>query len=259
VLYRIDDPDTFKRANLSTWKDNTAFWLQGKMRHLVDLNEFMARLLDRELLDRRSEDGTVVDVGCGEGWVLRSLRSRSQSCTYIGLDFNDAIISALKDRHADDPNVTFLLHDIEGPPPPTLLGRADLVVCCFSLFEMPRLEEAIASLASLLNRDGRILVLSIEPLAQLIAISRNWEDLHANLAQYQLLGSHAGYDKDIDVGAIGSGRIYRGILYSPADYVRAAAESDLVVHSIDRIVCTANRVPQVYDAIVWRPGGNGRE
>jgi SAM-dependent methyltransferase len=259
MLYRIDDADAFKRANLATWKANTEFWLQGRMRHLCDLDGFMQQVLARELLSRRPEAGTVMDVGCGEAWVLRTLRKLTKTCGYVGLDFNEEIIVALKTRHLGDANASFVVHDIEGLPPTALAGRADLLVCCFSLFEVPRLDQAIRCLGMLLARDGRLVVLSIEPLAQLIAISQDWGDLRANLAQYEKLGSHAAYDKDIDIGAAGSGRMYRGILYAVADYVAAAAAAGLAIQSIDRVVCTSGRVPQVYDAMVWRCCDDDRE
>ena len=251
MLYSVSNPEAFKELNLVTWRANTAFWLEGRMRHIHDLSEHATDVLSGEVDRLGVRSGTLIDVGCGEAWLLRILRSQSSEWRYIGLDFNDLLIAELKVRHAQDHKVQFLTHDIEHPVQADLRDAADVVVCSFSLFEVPRLEAAMSTIASLVRAGGGVVIFSIEPLAQLIAISANWEDLRSNLSQYEALGPHAGYDKDIDVGCA-SGHVYRGILYSLSDYIDAAAAHGLRVRRSFRIIRTITGVPQVYETLLLR-------
>ena len=40
----------------------------------------------------------LIDVGCGEAWIARALRQATVDFEYVGVDFNDPMVEALRKR-----------------------------------------------------------------------------------------------------------------------------------------------------------------
>lgn len=251
-FYEVKDKREFKESNLSNWRLNSDFWFRGQMRHLRDIWKPTAELI-RGLVDTHelSIPFNILDVGCGEGWLLRLLREEQIPASYVGLDFNNQFIRDLTARHEHDALVRFLLHDIEVPLPENLDGQFNLVVNIFNLFEVPDVALAFANMAKAVQVGGRLLVVSIDPVLQMLAVTKTRDELIEVLRLYELHQDSVGYDKDIDVGDFPSGRIYKSIFYSAPFYIRLAKSVGLLLNDYREVVKTANYVPQTYQFLIF--------
>jgi SAM-dependent methyltransferase len=252
MIYRIQHDEEFKSENLQNWKMNTHFWLQGRMRHLSDVHDMTGDILGVLLSRELSHRPVVLDIGCGEGWLLRLIKEKQYAADYIGLDFNQEFIDTLKVRYSGDENVRFVLHDIEKAIPAALAGTVDIVTNCFNFFEVPDVNKAFHNAAVALRPGGILLVLTIDPIIQLISISKSLEELTEALRQYERCPTDLAYDKEIDIGDGGSGRIYKGILYSAATYVQIGKRAGLKLTDFQELVRTAKRNPQIYQYLLFQ-------
>jgi SAM-dependent methyltransferase len=252
MVYRIADGASFKQSNLQNWRANTDFWLRGKMRHLRDVYDSTKRIL-ADVLGRRREAGCprVLDVGCGEGWLLRLIEEQNFEVEYVGLDFNERFIDALARQHSGNEHVRFILHDVEEGLPKDLVGTVDVVINAFNFFEVPRLSIAFRNVAEALRDDGVLIIVTIDPVIQLVAISNSFQELKEALREYQNHPEELGYDKEIDASNGESERVYKGILYSTATYVDLAKQNGLQLIDYQEVVATANRIPQIYQYIIF--------
>ncbi|MDZ4819457.1 MAG: class I SAM-dependent methyltransferase [Planctomycetota bacterium] len=253
-VYYVGDTSEFKTRNRAEWERNAQFWMQGKMRHLTDVYDTVVLELTQILgsVDKPKPDILVVDTGCGEGWTIRALRDAGFSGRYVGLDFNPPFIHSLKEQYAHDPSKEFRLHDMENPLPEDLISSADLVLNFFNLFELPQLDTAFRNISQLLTIGGSLLILHIDVMTQLLAVSTSLDELRRNLRLYEQHRTCLGYDKDIDIGDNRSGRFYRSLLYSASDYFRCAKAQGLTYANFHEIVKTGNYVPQIYQILQFR-------
>jgi SAM-dependent methyltransferase len=247
------DLGAFRRANLLNWERNTEFWLAAKLRHVPHVLPVTAAILTREA-QRVGGVLTVVDVGCGDAWVLRLLKERGFNYRYIGLDFNASMIDHLRIQH---PEVTasFRLVDIERGLPDDLRRAADVVVNAFSFFEITNLPTAFANTANLVNAEGGLFVAHIDPLSQLLCLVDDLNELRTELAAFEQHGSRLAYDKNIDLQDEEAQRVYKGILYRISEYHKLARVHDLQLEDFEEILHARDGRPQWYQIAFWRRGG----
>jgi SAM-dependent methyltransferase len=252
-VYFVDDFAKFKSRNRQSWAKNSDFWIKGKMRHLADLYDSVVLMIAEilEQIPKPANHITVADTGCGEGWAIRAMNEAGFVGRYIGFDFNPAFIKALKKRHPDGRH-EFILADLELPLPKRFFGQADIVLNFFNLFELPQLEKAFSNVASLIVPGGSLIILHIDPMTQLLAVSDSMHEFKRNLKLFEEYKNKLGYDKDIDVGDRRSGRYYRSLLYSVGDYFQCAKTNGLVLETFKEIVKTGNYVPQIYQLLHFR-------
>jgi SAM-dependent methyltransferase len=253
-IYLVENNEHFKQANLENWRENSDFWLEGKMRHLKDVAAFTTAELARLLAFtyRKNHLPALFDFGCGDGWIYRLIHDSHLDARYVGIDYNERFIDELRLKYTDTDLGKFYCFDLESPPPNELLAMADVGLNFFNLFELPDVAAGIKNMAAMLRPGGRLLIVSIDPVMQILAVSQDQNNFLKNLKLYEQRGERVGYDKDIDVGDTPSGRIYRSLLYSTATYVRLGKAAGLEIEDYKEIVKTANSVPQIYQFIFFK-------
>ena len=258
-IYLVDDKVQFKAENQSNWYHNTDFWLEGRMRHLRDVSQFTSRELARllQLYPKPNSLPTLFDFGCGDGWIYRLIRDAQFSASYVGMDFNDRFIDELRKRYGENENCKFYALDLEQAPPIDLLQAADVGVNFFNFFELADISAGFKNVAAMMRPGGRLLVVNIDPVMQILSISETHEKFLENLALYEKFGDRLGYDKDIDVGDEPSGRIYKSLFYSTATYTKLGAEVGFVLENYKEVVKTGNPVPQIYQFLYFRNAYHG--
>ena len=133
---------------------------------------------------RHLQFSTVLDMGCGNGFLYEKIRARWPNIHYVGLDFNETFINFLNKEHAADNNSQFVLLDIEGKLPDRLVEFADVVFNFFVFFELQNMPAAFKNAAKLLKSGGHLSVLTIEYFYLLLAISDGMRDFKRNLKKY---------------------------------------------------------------------------
>lgn len=229
------------------------------MRHLRDVAQFtsaeIARLL--QLYEKPNSLPTLFDFGCGDGWIYRLIKDKHLSASYVGIDFNDPFIAELRTRYGENENCKFYSFDLEQPPPTQLLQTADVGVNFFNFFELADISAGFRNVAAMMRPNGRLLVVNIDPVMQILSVSETHEKFLDNLKLYEKFGDRLGYDKDIDVGDEPSGRIYKSLLYSTATYTRLGNEVGLSLEDYKEVVKTGNHVPQIYQFLFFKNRGFG--
>lgn len=96
----------------------------------------------------------VLDLGCGDGRLVGIVREARPEALALGLDFSPPMLSAGRERFAQDGAVQFMRHDLSEPLPE--VGRFELVVSSFAIhhLEHERKRELYGEILSLLEPGG---------------------------------------------------------------------------------------------------------
>jgi SAM-dependent methyltransferase len=247
VKLYVLDPELFRQDNLTNWRRNTEFWIHASLPHIAEVTPAATRIIYREA-SRAAERFTIVDMGCGNGWVLSLLEELKIAGRYVGLDFNDSL-----SRYWPSSKQQFVRFvDVESPVPADLERTADVVINAFNFFELPRLEVAFANAVKMLNNQGCLLVFHIDVLSQLISLSASHDELVSGLEMFQRYGSRLAYDKHIDTVQGESQKLYKGILYKMADYHALARHHGLILEDYETMLHVQRNRPQMYEMALWR-------
>lgn len=142
---------------LGCWVENAAAWItavrerQIESRRLVTDEAILAAIRERS-------PRSVLDVGCGEGWLVRALTR--DGIRAIGVDAVPELIEQARTAGGGD----FRLLSFDELSAGVLYLRADAVVCNFSLLGHQSVERLVRNVPSLLSADGVFIVQTLHPL-----------------------------------------------------------------------------------------------
>jgi 2-polyprenyl-3-methyl-5-hydroxy-6-metoxy-1,4-benzoquinol methylase len=144
------------------WNQKAHFWdqLHGDCGNL-----FHQRLVEPgvlQLLDLRAGEA-VLDVGCGNGALARSMAHRGARVT--AFDFSEELIRLAKARGAGASAIDF--HVIDGTDEAAMLALGarcfDAVTCTMALMDMPTIEPLFRAAARVLKPGGRFVFSTQHP------------------------------------------------------------------------------------------------
>jgi 2-polyprenyl-3-methyl-5-hydroxy-6-metoxy-1,4-benzoquinol methylase len=108
----------------------------------------------------RPEGLTVLDAGCGEGYLSRILARKGAVVT--GVDFSASLIEAARTQNlADALPISFDNNSVDNLPYPT--NTFDLVVCNHLMNDLYDPSEPISEFARVLRNGGRLIILMLHP------------------------------------------------------------------------------------------------
>ncbi|MDR0990206.1 MAG: class I SAM-dependent methyltransferase [Propionibacteriaceae bacterium] len=111
-----------------------------------------------ELLDAvPSHTSHVLDIGCGDGLLLKKLAARTKHVT--GIDTDASALSRARARFSNPNEVQLILGDFLNTPE-LKMGRFDLITCVASLHHMPLLP-ALERMRDLLAPGGELRVVGL--------------------------------------------------------------------------------------------------
>lgn len=131
---------------------------------------------------------TVIDVGCGNGELLRLLRARYPEIEEAtGADLSDAVIA--HNRRAQ-PDTRFEVLDLERAALP---AQAELVTCAEVLEHLDHRARAFANLAAMVAPGGALVVTC--PTGKVYATERHFgHTTHPDVAELHALGAASGLE-----------------------------------------------------------------
>lgn len=165
---------------IDAWHANAAPWTVA-----VRAGDIASRRLvtDAAIIDAvlARAPRTVLDVGCGEGWLARALACRDIDVT--GID----VVQALIDQARAAGGGQFMVGSYEALVARENHERVDTVVCNFSLIGKASVDGLFASVRSLLQPRGSLVVQTLHPWSACgdAAYEDGWRD-----------GSWAGFGPD---------------------------------------------------------------
>jgi len=146
-------------TNEQAYNTNAGFWVQIIRE---DRDRYRKGLTDPAILDAIGETHglAVLDAGCGEGYMSRSLAGNGAKVT--GMDISAELIKAAKAHQLSDGlPVTFDVGSVDSLPYD--VGTFDLVLCNHLLNDLEDPARAIREFARVLCEDGRIVILMLHP------------------------------------------------------------------------------------------------
>ena len=142
---------------VDSWKVNVEPWVSA-----VRNGEIKSRLLvsNKAIIDAvmKIEPSSVLDVGCGEGWLVRELESCGVSC--LGVDVVPELINYALNEYCG----RFKTIPYEKLSYDELKEKFDVVVCNFSLLGKESVNNLFSKIPLLLNNDGVLIVQTIHPV-----------------------------------------------------------------------------------------------
>lgn len=142
---------------LASWQRNATPWIAA-----VRGGEIASRRLvtDAAVLDAvlACTPRSVIDLGCGEGWLALALASRGVAVT--GVDAVPELVESARAAGLADCRLLTYEQVAQG----ALHCRADAVVCNFSLIGSTSVDDLLRAMSTLLVPQGTLIVQTLHPL-----------------------------------------------------------------------------------------------
>lgn len=106
----------------------------------------------------RTKHSSVLDVGCGEGWLARAVAPNG--CRVVGIDASEALVASARDLGGG--TFVAMTYDRIGTHAAELDAPFDVAVCNYSLLEA-ELAPLLDALHGMLDPRGRLVVQTVHP------------------------------------------------------------------------------------------------
>jgi ubiquinone/menaquinone biosynthesis C-methylase UbiE len=150
-----------------------------------------------------SGQGDVLDIGCGTGWLLRTLAASSPKRRFFGIDISRRMVEAARSNTPSGlDNIEFLAADWESMDLDKLSSyEFDNIFCTSAFHYFAQPGQALAKMHSLLSANGTVYLIERDKSTSLM--TRAWDFLHRHYikdhvrfyssAEMQLMLSSAGF------------------------------------------------------------------
>ncbi len=145
---------------LATWQINAQAWAEAIDQQTIESRQLVTNQSIEDAILLHSPK-SLLDVGCGEGWLCRSMAAKGIRC--VGVDAIPALIDMAKEKGGADYFVysyADLIAEHFAPVQPF-----DVVVINFALFEDDETLKALfTSLLPLINENGFLIIQTLHPV-----------------------------------------------------------------------------------------------
>lgn len=165
---------------LTCWRQSADHW-----QHLIAQQRLSSREVTNPAIEKATlalQPASVLDVGCGEGWLARRLANHG-----IQVTGTDAVASLVEYARQQDKRSDYHCLEYSALPGPLAGQYFDVAVCNFSLFGDESVRQLLATIANeLLVPGGHLLIQTLHPFsASLGNYHEGWRD-----SQWQGLDQH---------------------------------------------------------------------
>ncbi len=150
--------DPFSDAKIiDSWYKNAAPWIVAIQEHQISSRTLAT---DRAIVEAIVDNGgnTVLDLGCGEGWLTRELTVRGMQV--LGVDVVPELIARAQ---LNNERARFTVMSYEEIASGKLAEKFDIVVANFSLLGDRSVVGLFRSIRTLLNPHGTLIIQTIHP------------------------------------------------------------------------------------------------
>ncbi|HEY4975341.1 MAG TPA: class I SAM-dependent methyltransferase [Steroidobacteraceae bacterium] len=142
---------------VESWRHNVEAWTAAVRERRIESRELVT---DGAILDAvlSRSPRSVLDIGCGEGWLARALGTRA--IQVLGIDAIAGLIACARAAGGGEFRVATYQQAAAG----ALNFRADVAVCNFSLLGRESVDMVFAAMPALLGPGGAFIIQTLHPL-----------------------------------------------------------------------------------------------
>ena len=150
--------DTFSDEKIiASWNKNASPWISAIRNQQIESRRLITnRAIVEAVLSCNPR--TIIDLGCGEGWLAHTLTGRGLQV--IGID----VVLALIEEARQTVQADFRLLSYEDIANGKLTASVDAIVCNFSLLGKESVEGILRAAPGLLKQRGRFIIQTLHPL-----------------------------------------------------------------------------------------------
>lgn len=145
------------KSIVNSWLDNAKPWVTAVRENEIESRvEITNKAITETILQRSPK--TVLDIGCGEGWLARELNKTG--INVLGIDAIPALVEAAKDEGGG----IFKLITYDELTHGAIKEKFDVIVCNFSLLGKESVNTIFNYISCMLNNGGFFIVQTIHPI-----------------------------------------------------------------------------------------------
>jgi len=153
-------PDFSDQAVLDAWGANAAPWTDAVRAKKIASRKLVTDAAVIDALVQRNPR-SLLDIGCGEGWLARVLSARGIDC--LGIDAVPALVDAARVTGSSN-HCVFQCLSYNELAAGALEKTFDVAVCNFSLIGETVTGAVIAAVPGLLNPGGALVIQTLHPV-----------------------------------------------------------------------------------------------
>jgi 2-polyprenyl-3-methyl-5-hydroxy-6-metoxy-1,4-benzoquinol methylase len=141
---------------LDSWAKNVSPWAKAVQENQIDSRRLVT---DQAVVDSvlACKPSKVLDIGCGEGWLVRELSSRGVEV--VGVD----AVAGLVEKAREQGGGSFHVLEYESFSSNTFMDKFDVAVCNFSLLGKESVAHIFKVIPGILNEGGHFIVQTLHP------------------------------------------------------------------------------------------------
>ena len=199
---------------IDSWNKNSEEWVKVIENNQIESRKFTNNAIEGELKNLAGDN--VIDIGCGEGWLTRSITEMGKKA--VGVDAIEPLLNAARLKGMESFYQMSYEELMEGKPIPE--APFDIAVYNFCLYQKNGLADLLRATKNQLNVEGVILIQTLHPFFMFDngleyksqMISDSWKGLPGNFTD-----GHEWYARTFE------------------DWVKIIAQSGLNLNSVKEI------------------------